>query len=261
MAAGREDDRKSQPREPLGLDSFRKEPEDSGLSLEAFSAAFAQMLGSGDEPYELREAAAERSTPAPGDGLSAADEGAPSQADSPTDDACELTPSSILEAILFVGTPDNVPIRAEQVAALMRGVRAVEVDEMVGDLNAKYAADGCPYTIVSEGPGYRLVLRDELHHIRDRVYGRERQARLSQAAIEVLSLVAYNQPLSAEKIDELRGRPSRGILRQLVRRQLLRIDRPEGSRRPVFHTSQRFLHIFGLKSLDELPRSQSLEKD
>ena len=57
--------------------------------------------------------------------------------------------------LLFVGTPDNRPLSARQIAGLMRGVRPAEVDELVADLNASYAATGRPYRIVGEGAGYR----------------------------------------------------------------------------------------------------------
>ena len=56
----------------------------------------------------------------------------------PQDDACELCPRSIVEAILFVGHPKNEPMTAEQIAALMRGVPAREIDELVSELNQAY---------------------------------------------------------------------------------------------------------------------------
>ena len=73
-------------------------------------------------------------------------------------------------------------------------------------------------------------------------YGRVKEARLSQAAVEVLAVVAYRQPLTRDEIDALRGRPSGGLLAQLVRRQLLRIERPEDRpRQPKYLTTDRFL--------------------
>ena len=96
--------------------------------------------------------------------------------------------------------------------------------------------------------------------MRNRFYGRVREATLSQAAIDILALVAYNQPITNERVSRLRGHPSGSILAQLVRRQLLRIERPdEMPRTPIYHTTPRFLALFGLESLEELPRSQELE--
>ncbi|NLF07030.1 MAG: SMC-Scp complex subunit ScpB, partial [Pirellulaceae bacterium] len=81
-------------------------------------------------------------------------------------------------------------------------------------------------------------------------------ARLSQAAIDVLALVAYEQPITGEKIQQLRGKPSRHVLAHLVRRGLLRIERPEPKRRTAYYrTTDRFLRVFNLESLDDLPQS------
>ena len=113
------------------------------------------------------------------------------------------------------------------------------------------------YRVVGEGDGYRLTLRDEFRPLRNRFYGRIREARLSQAAIDVLALVAYQQSITAETIGRLRGKPSNHVLMHLVRRGLLRIERPDAKRRtPHYYTTERFLRLFNLQSLDDLPQSE-----
>jgi segregation and condensation protein B len=95
--------------------------------------------------------------------------------------------------------------------------------------------------------------------LRDRFYGRVRDARLSRAAVDVLAIVAYRQPVTARQIAELRGRPSGRLLAQLVRRRLLRVHRPAGPRAPAeYQTADRFLELFGLGSVDDLPQSEDL---
>jgi segregation and condensation protein B len=232
----------------LGLDAFRQLPEPTGPSLNELSAAFAGMLGQGDDPYALRGA----------DGPS---EAQVESAAADAVDACQVTPRSILEAMLFVGHPQNEPLTSKQVAGLMRGVRPAEIDSLVRELNRDYAARGCPYMIVAEGPGYRLTLCDEYAAVRDKFHAKARQARLSQAAIEVLAAVAYNAPITADEVSRLRGMPSGHVLLQLVRRQLLRLERGEGqSRGARYYTTDRFLELFGLASLEDLPRSHDLEE-
>jgi segregation and condensation protein B len=84
-----------------------------------------------------------------------------------------------------------------------------------------------------------------------------REARLSQAAIDVLALVAYQQPIAGDQIQKLRNKPSSHVLAHLVRRGLLRIERPGAARRaPHYYTTDRFLRLFNLGSLDDLPRSE-----
>jgi segregation and condensation protein B len=166
-----------------------------------------------------------------------------------------------VEALLFVGRPDNRPFSARELAAAMRGVSPVEIDAAVTELNAIYDADRAPYRIDGHSHGYRMVLRDEFVRMRDKFYGRVREAKLSPAAIEVLSIVAYNQPVSAAQINELRGSGSGGILATLVRRRLLRLERPaDKCSPPLYSTTDRFLRVFGLESLSALPRNEELEK-
>jgi segregation and condensation protein B len=240
----------------FGLEAFRKPPEDAGLSLNQLSAAFAEMLASGDDPYTAEQTADQDEAAQSKSGAAAAGDELLAASDS-----CEVTPRSILESMLFVGGAANEPLTAQQVAKLMRGVRPAEIDLLVRDLNADYDARRCPYTIVAAGAGYQLRLRDQFARLRDKFYGKVRQARLSQAAIEVLSVVAYHEPLSAEEVNQLRGTASGPILAQLVRRQLLRLERSGGRiGRGKYFTTPRFLELFSLASLDDLPRSNDLER-
>ena len=235
---------------------------DGSLSLDALSQAFAGMLATGEDPYAepQPEENDDQAAVIKAAGL-AVEPKSRAAAEPSADDACELSPRSILEAMLFVGNRDNTPLSSQRVAGLMRGVSAAEIDELVNDLNQQYDASGCPYRIYGEADGYRLLLREEYGRIRDKFYGRMRRARLSTAAIEVLSIVAYQGGRTAEEIQRLRGAPSGAILSQLVRRQLLRIERTaETPRAPRYHTTARFLELFGLESLDDLPRSQDVEK-
>jgi segregation and condensation protein B len=146
-------------------------------------------------------------------------------------------------------------------AGIMRGVSPGEIHAAVVELNASYDADMTPYKIESTNLGYRLVLRPEFERMRDKFYGRVREAKLSTAALEVLSIIAYNQPLSLEEINNLRGVPSGAVVSTLVRRQLLRLEHagePGGASR--YWTTERFLRLFGLENLAALPRSEELER-
>ena len=108
---------------------------------------------------------------------------------------------------------------------------------------------------------YLMVLKPAFYPVRERFYGRLREARLSQAALEVLSLVAYKQPLTVERINELRRTSSGSILNQLVRRQLLRMERPaDDAKTRLYYTTPRFLQLFGLESLSDLPEAHDLDQ-
>ena len=96
--------------------------------------------------------------------------------------------------------------------------------------------------------------------MRDKFYGRVKEARLSPAAIEVLSVLAYNQPATVEQLNELRGSACGAALSTLVRRKLVHVERPAEGGEPLYSTTERFLKLFGLENLGELPRSEELER-
>jgi segregation and condensation protein B len=182
------------------------------------------------------------------------------QRPSDDDDSCPISPQTILEAMLFVGDSANRPLESQHAASLMRGVEPAEIPALVEELNASYEARGCPYRIASDGAGFRLALCPQYDWLREKFLGRIRLARLSQAAIDVLAIVAYRQPLAADEVSRLREKPSHHILSQLVRRRLLRVERSkEKPRKPLYRTTERFLELFDLRSLADLPESESLD--
>jgi segregation and condensation protein B len=234
---------------------FDAAPDDGGLSLEDLSQAFADLLRQGDDPYEDAVADEEAAEIAEVSEGSDEDDALP-----PAEDTSVVTPKSILEAMLFVGHPENRALSAERTAASMRGVRPDEIDAWVAELNEEYEKLNCPYAIVASAEGYRMVLRPDLGDLRERFHGRLKEVRLSQAAVDILAIVAYRQPIDRESIDRLRGKPSGALLNQLVRRNLLALDRAAGAK-PVYRTAERFLDLFGLESLGDLPQSVDFDRE
>jgi len=227
---------------------------DEDVSLQRLTDAFAEVLGKDGPQVEGKSRSSSESDAAEPETLEAADADA-------SQDAGEISPSSVLEAMLFVGHPQNEALTAEQASSLMRGVEPAEIHELVRELNDKYLAQGRPIQIFGEGAGYHLRLREEFHRLRDKFYGRVRAAKLSQAAIEILALVAYGQPMTREEVDRLRDVSSGAILRQLVRRRLLRIERTDARpRKTHYYTTARLLQLLGLDSLQDLPESLDLDK-
>jgi segregation and condensation protein B len=240
-------------------DDSQSEAPPQRLSLDKLRGAFARMLRAGGEPPSQAE-----TTPGEADASEPPAE-TRSDLDPPpaTDeqDACPLSPATILEAMLFVGDREDRSLSAADAAALMRGVEPQDVPPMVDQLNRRYADHGCPYRIVHAGAGYRLSLHEKFYPLRNRFYGRIREARLSQAAVDVLAIVAYRQPLSSEQVSRLRGKPSSHVLAQLVRRGLLRVERRQSKPRIAeYYTTDRFLSLFNLDSLDDLPQAEELDR-
>ena len=167
--------------------------------------------------------------------------------------------AAIIEAMLFAG---GAPLNAAQLAAFVGDAGDGPVIEAVAQLNQQYFRQGRPYEIRRVGNGLQMVLRREFSPIVRRLRGHGREVRLSVAAIEVLSIIAYRQPIDLHTIDSIRGVDSGAIVRQLRRRNLIEpADAKEGETRTAhFGTTKRFLEIFRLVTLDDLPRVQELEK-
>jgi len=161
----------------------------------------------------------------------------------------------IVEALLFVG---GEPLTLERAAEHIRGLTSEQLIQAVATLNRDYRLQGRPYRIQVRDQGYELALRPRFRVILERFQGGTREARLSPVALDTLALVAYRQPVTRQEVDSLRGGDSQAILRQLVRLGLIAVQR--GREEAVYGTTARFLKLFGLRSLDDLPRTQDLGK-
>jgi segregation and condensation protein B len=168
-------------------------------------------------------------------------------------------PKRIVEAFLFVG---GAPLTADKAAEAIRGLTATQFQEAIAELNRDYRQQGRPYVIQAKDHGYVLALRPRFRTVIDKLYGGIREARLSQQAVDVLSLVAYRQPVTRHEVDGLRGAESGALLRQLVRRGLIAVvSRGQANQREVaYGTTPRFLELFGLRNLDDLPQTQDLQR-
>jgi segregation and condensation protein B len=165
-----------------------------------------------------------------------------------------IQPQQVLEALLFVG---GKPLPARQLSELLGGSTTVEqVETMLSQMNAVYQAEGRPYEIHLQTGGYLLQLRSEFEPVRQRAFGQgPREVKLAQEALEILAFIAYQQPIGKEAIEATEKQGIPGILRQLLRRQLISLDRQGADTPAQYRTTPRFLSLFGLESLDDLPQA------
>ncbi len=168
-------------------------------------------------------------------------------------------PLRIVEALLFTG---GAPLTAAQACEIVRGLTAEQFLQALDALNQDYRRQGRPYLIQPQGQGYVLALRPRFRKVIERMHGATREARLSAAALDALALVAYRQPATKQEVDSLRGGESGALLRQLVRRGLIAVvQRADAEQREIaYGTTPRFLELFGLSSLEDLPRTQDLQQ-
>lgn len=107
---------------------------------------------------------------------------------------------------------------------------------------------------------YFLKTTAEMEKYIDRILQDKPKSKLSQAALEVLSIIAYNQPASRAVIEELRGVQSDGPISTLINKNLILKRNLENERAAHFVTSETFLQVFGLESLDDLPTQDDIKE-
>ncbi|HBW34557.1 SMC-Scp complex subunit ScpB [Desulfosporosinus sp. BICA1-9] len=158
--------------------------------------------------------------------------------------------TAALEALLFVA---KNPLTSELLGEILELDQA-KVEELIFELRDRYLLNSCGLTILEINGGYKLGTKPELARYIEVLYKQPVQV-LSNAALEVLSIIAYKQPVTRGEVDFIRGVQSDRALTTLVEKGLVKeIGRKDGPGRPILYgTTEQFLLHFGLRSLKDLP--------
>jgi segregation and condensation protein B len=164
----------------------------------------------------------------------------------------------VIEAILF---SSDVPIGAAKLAEMLEGCTPSKVRKHIDALNEKYAAAGLTFRIEPIARGYQMMTLPEYHEWLDKLNDHRQETRLSGAALETLSIIAYKQPVIRADIEAIRGVAGGEVVNRLREMGLVRIlGRAEIVGRPLLYgTTKKFLDIFGLADLDDLPPMEALQ--
>jgi segregation and condensation protein B len=165
-----------------------------------------------------------------------------------------------VEAILLIS---REPLNSRKLSEHARLTDGTEARTLVRQLNRLYDDTGRAFRVEQVGGGFRLLTRRQFAPWLRRLVHVPPIERLSAPAMETLAVVAYRQPVLRAEIEAIRGVSCGEILRQLMDRDLVRIGgRSDELGRPyLYTTTKRFLQLFGLQSLDELPRAFALRND
>jgi segregation and condensation protein B len=163
----------------------------------------------------------------------------------------------IVEAVIL-GSPE--PISAQRIAAVIPYGRPAKVKALVEELNAGYAEQGRSFEIGEVAGGYQMRTLPEFAGYLQQIQP-QRPLRLSKAALETLAIVAYRQPVTRAEIEDVRGVDAGAVVRGLMERKLLRLagHKDVPGRPMLFGTTRRFLEVFGLEKLEDLPSLRQLE--
>lgn len=164
----------------------------------------------------------------------------------------------IVEALLLASAE---PLAVQRLAAVLPEASVRSIREDVEVLNRAYDAEGRAFRIEEVAGGYQLRTRPEFAPWLQRLRPQP-PLRLSRAALETLAIVAYKQPVTRAELEHVRGVDVGAVLASLLERRLVRVagHREVPGRPMLYATTRRFLEVFGLASLSDLPTLREVEE-
>lgn len=163
------------------------------------------------------------------------------------------------EAILFAG---GEPVSLERIAQVL-GVRTTVIEQIVSSLQEKYNTPHSGVHLLRLGESAQFCTNPAFIQPVREVLDLKRNTPLSQAAMEVLAVVAYNQPVTKAFVEQVRGVDCSGVISSLMQKNLLeergRLELP--GRPLLYGTTETFLRCFQLSSIDELPPPPQRDED
>ena len=166
---------------------------------------------------------------------------------------------SALEALLF---STQHPLTAGRLGELLECSSTRPVRRAIKALNEQYEQSGRAFRVEQVAGGYQLLTLPQFNDQVNKLHQKEHDAKLTKAALETLAIIAYKQPILRAEIESIRGVACGETIRSLMEKHLVKIaGRAEEPGRPILYgTTKRFLELFGLNSLKDLPQAGELIK-
>lgn len=160
---------------------------------------------------------------------------------------------SILESLLFVVGDEGITF--EQIKQIL-DIDDNKANEVINNLKNRYQAKEFGIDIKVLGERYKMITKVENKDYLQKLIDVTESDTLTNASLETLAIIAYNQPITRVEVDETRGVGSAHIIRRLVYKGLIEeVGRAETAGRPILYaTTPLFLDYFGLKSIKDLPK-------
>ena len=165
---------------------------------------------------------------------------------------------NIIESLLFVA---EEPLAIERLTKIIPEAQTAQIRQALEELAAEYEARQGGFFLNQVAGGYQFRTRPEHMQWITRLL-QPKPLHLSKAALETLAIIAYKQPVIRSDIEHIRGVDCGGVLRVLLERKFIRVlGRRELPGRPlIYATTKRFLEVFGLKNLEDLPTPKEIEE-
>jgi segregation and condensation protein B len=164
----------------------------------------------------------------------------------------------IVESLLFA---TESPLPLNRIKDVIGGITPNDVKKSIEQLNKEYEEQGKPFSIQEISGGYQIRTKGEYNQWIQKLTKQKDDTKLSNAAMEVLAIIAYKQPIIRAEVEAIRGVDSSGIIRALMDKKLLKITgRSEELGHPLLYgTAPSFLELLGLNSIQDLPKPVELK--
>lgn len=171
----------------------------------------------------------------------------------------QMNKQAILEGLLFIVGEDGLTI--EQIGDMFE-MAVEEVKELIEDLKKSYEDEKRGIKINHLGNSIKLTTKPEHKEYYKKLIENNETNTLSNAALETLAIIAYNEPMARIKVDEMRGVDSSHIIRKLIAKDLIKeVGRSEAVGHPILYgITNDFLDYFNLSSKEDLPKVKELNK-
>ena len=169
----------------------------------------------------------------------------------------DIQAKAILEALIFVS---ESPLTLDRMKEVLGGLNKRDLQRLLAEMMEDCRKSERGITLVEVAEGFQFRTRPELGEW-VRKLKKVKTSALSQPSLETLAIIAYRQPAVRMDIEKIRGVDSGGVLRTLLEKKLIKIiGKKDVPGKPiVYGTSKRFLEVFGLKDLSELPTLKDLD--
>ncbi len=176
----------------------------------------------------------------------------------PEPDEIEATLETVVEAVLFAS---DEPISPKRLVDIAEAGSVKQVNQCVKAMNKKYREGGFSFRIEKISGGYQMMTLSAFNPWITKLIKVRSDNKLTPAALETLAIVAYKQPIIRADIEAIRGVASGEILRNLMYKGMVKIvGRAEVIGRPMLYgTTKKFLDVFGLNALKDLPKIEELK--
>lgn len=179
------------------------------------------------------------------------------------ENAMRLHVKRLIEALFFASAEPISFNKIREITDQLHPMRPKQLKELIAELQNEYLTQKKGFRLDEIAQGYLLRSCEEFSPYIELLYRNKRMEKLSQAATEVLAIIAYRQPITRPQIEAIRGVDSSGVVASLLERELIAsVGKLEAPGRPTLYgITNHFLSHFGLKDIEELPKTSVSSND